>query len=209
MPHKPDSVLAFFSSHRFTETQISVLIRRHPRVLLSDPEETLFPKIIFFHSKGVSTEDIAKILTAKPTILRRSLENHIIPSYNVLNKLLKSEEKTIASIKRNADLLLQDLHICVAPNIEALRESGVPESNIVTLLTNHPRVFMTSTVRFKESVEEVKKMGFNPVTVNFALAIRTLRQMSKSTWEKKVEVYMKWGLSEDEILVAFRSIHLV
>ena len=32
-----------------------------------------------------------------------------------------------------------------------------------------------------------------------------MRAMSKSTWEKKVEVYKKWGWTEDEILVAFNK----
>ncbi|XP_057485227.1 uncharacterized protein LOC130771600 [Actinidia eriantha] len=29
--------------------------------------------------------------------------------------------------------------------------------------------------------------------------------MAKSTWEKKVDVYRKWGWTEDEILVAFKK----
>ncbi|XP_059630161.1 uncharacterized protein LOC132273156 [Cornus florida] len=204
-PDKPDSVLAFFSNHGFTKTQISLLIQRSPQVLSSNPQINFLPKIHFFQSKGVSTEDIAKILTALPGILERSLENHIIPSYNVLNKLLESEEKTFAAIKRYAGLLLHDLHIFMVPNIEALRELGVPESNIVALLTGHPKAIMTSTDRFKEIVEELKKMGFNPQSTKFTLAIKAMRTMGKSTWEKKVEVYKKWGLSEEEILVAFQK----
>ncbi|XP_059654580.1 uncharacterized protein LOC132301334 [Cornus florida] len=200
-PDQPDSVLAFFSSHGFTETQISVLIRRLPQVLMSDPEKTLLPKIVFFHSKGVSTEEIAKILTGAPRFLIRSLENQIIPSYNFFKKLLKSEEKVIAAIKHSGGCSLLD----AAPNIEVLRESGVPESNVVALFMSQPRAFVCSTDRSKEIVEEAKKMGFNPENVTFALAVNALRAMSKSTWEKKVEVYKKWGLSEEEILVAFKK----
>ncbi|XP_059654571.1 uncharacterized protein LOC132301324 [Cornus florida] len=202
-PDQPDSVLAFFRNHGFTEIQISLLIRRLTRLLLSDPDKTLLPKIEFFHSKGFSTQEISKILSAAPRVLRRNLENQIIPSYNFLKEFLKSEAKTNAAIKHFARILLYDLHINVAPNIEALREIGVPESNIVALLTNLPGAFTASTDRFKEIVEEVKKMGFNPEKMTFALAIGAVKGMSKSTWEKKVEVYKKWGLSEDEILVAF------
>ncbi|XP_059654582.1 transcription termination factor MTERF2, chloroplastic-like [Cornus florida] len=177
-------------NHGFTETQISLLIRKYPRVLLFDPESNLFPKIEFFHSKGFSTQDIAKLLSTTPEVLRRSLENKIIPSYNFLTELLKSQEKTNAAIKHLARILLyDDLQISVAPNIEALREIGVPKSNIVTFFTSRPQAFTPNADRFKEIVEEVKKMGFNPTKVMFGVAIHALRAMTKSTWEKKVEVY--------------------
>ncbi|KAA8527475.1 hypothetical protein F0562_034810 [Nyssa sinensis] len=109
----------------------------------------------------------------------------------------------IVAIKRFAVVLLHDLPTCVAPNIGILREVGVPESNIVVLLTQQPRAFMTNTDNFKKIVEEVKKMGFDPLRVKFVIAIYALRAMSKSVWKKKMEVFKKWGLSEDEVLVAF------
>uniref|UniRef100_A0A7N2LUR8 Mitochondrial transcription termination factor family protein n=1 Tax=Quercus lobata TaxID=97700 RepID=A0A7N2LUR8_QUELO len=34
-------------------------------------------------------------------------------------------------------------------------------------------------------------------------AVLAIRGMNKSTWERKVNAYKRWGLSEDEILVAF------
>ncbi|XP_059654565.1 uncharacterized protein LOC132301317 [Cornus florida] len=76
------------------------------------------------------------------------------------------------------------------------------ESNILALFTNQPSAFTTNADRFKEIVEEIKKMGFNAQRMNFALAVNAPRGMCKSTWEKKVEVYKKWSLSEDQILVA-------
>ncbi|XP_059658804.1 uncharacterized protein LOC132305140 [Cornus florida] len=160
------------------------------------------PSLSMFNFIFKSLPDLRCVVSTSPIQKLHFLQQHPFCSSSLftVDYLIKScglpPEKALATFKSS--------HSC-APNIKALRESSVPESNIVTLLTNHPRVFISSTVRFKESVDEVKKMSFNPITVNFALAIRTLRQMSKSTWEKKVEVYKKWGLSEDEILVAFRK----
>ncbi|KAL7210411.1 hypothetical protein ACSBR1_031882 [Camellia fascicularis] len=123
-PHKPDSVLAFFENHGFTKTQISILVRKLPPVIVCDPEKTLLPKLEFFKSKGVSSTDVAKILSSSPAVLKRSLENHVIPSFNFLKKLMGSEAATISAIKRSGRLLLLDLQIDVAPNIEFLRESA-------------------------------------------------------------------------------------
>ncbi|KAL7210403.1 hypothetical protein ACSBR1_031875 [Camellia fascicularis] len=64
---------------------------------------------------------------------------------------------------------------------------------------------MTTSDRFRKIVNEVKKMGFNPVSLKFVIAFQAVSSMSKLTWEKKVEVYKKWGWSEDEILVAFEK----
>lgn len=202
-PDKPDSVLALFQNHGFTKNQISILVRKLPPVIVCDPEKTLLPKLEFFKSKCVSSTDVGKILSSSPSVLKRSLENHVIPSFNFLKKLMGSEAATISAIKRSGRLLLLDLQIDVAPNIEFLRESGVPNENILVLLRYQPRAFMTSRDRFREIVKEVEEMGFNPLRTKFVIAIHAFRAMSKSTWEKKVEVYKKWGLSEDDILVAF------
>ncbi|XP_058203930.1 uncharacterized protein LOC131318120 [Rhododendron vialii] len=68
-----------------------------------------------------------------------------------------------------------------------------------------PRAFAVGSNRFRICVDEVKRMGFNPSQMEFMSAIRVLTGMSKSTWEKKVEVYKKWGWTQDEILVAFKK----
>ena len=83
------------------------------------------------------------------------------------------------------------------------------ESNIITLFQRQPNAFNINLVRFRGIVEEVKESGFNPLRMKFALAVFTLRAMSKSTWERKVNVYKKWGWFEDEISLAFRKASVV
>lgn len=46
---KPDSVIAFFKNHGFSELRITNLIRIRPTVLFSDVKCTLSPKIEFFY----------------------------------------------------------------------------------------------------------------------------------------------------------------
>ncbi|CAL5415675.1 unnamed protein product [Camellia sinensis] len=202
-PEQPDSVLAFFKNQGFTKTQISNLVLKLPQVIVCDPEKTLLPKLEFFKSKGVSSKAVAKILSSMPTVLLTSLESQIIPSFNFYKNLIQSEKETVSAIKRYVRLLLVDLQACVVPNVETMRQVGVPIVNISFMLKCTPRAFLASSDNFRQIVEEVEKMGFNPSSLNFVLAFHALRSMSKSTWEKKVEVYKKWGWSEDEILVAF------
>ncbi|KAL7178113.1 hypothetical protein ACSBR2_031294 [Camellia fascicularis] len=118
---------------------------------------------------------------------------------------MQSEDETISTIKHNAELLFVDLKTCALPNIEILREASVPDAKFLFMLKFVPLAFNSNRASFRQFVEEVKKMGFNPSRSNFVLAVHALKSMSKSTWGKKVEVYKKWCWSEDDILVAFEK----
>ncbi|XVF62614.1 hypothetical protein PTKIN_Ptkin09bG0022300 [Pterospermum kingtungense] len=204
-PDKPDSVIAFFKNHGFSETQITTLIRGRPKVLVSDVKCTLSPNIEFFKSKGVSSRDLAKTLLRNPTIFGRSLKNHIIPSFNCLRNLLKSDEAAIKAITRFPRLLTYDLDNSILPNIDTLQKFGVPESNIVKVLHSMSRIFLKTSVEFKETVEKVKEMGFNPLRMTFVLAVSVLNSMTESMWDRKFYVYKNCGWSEKEIIDALRK----
>ncbi|WJZ86937.1 hypothetical protein VitviT2T_006350 [Vitis vinifera] len=202
-PEKPDSVLAFFNSHGFSKSQTSKIVKSLPRLLASDPDKTLLPKLQFFYSKGASKPDVAKIVVSTPGILKRSLENQIIPSFNFLKDFLQSDEMAITVVKRFSRILLFDLHTYVASNMNALQEFGVPKSNIAGLLMYRPMAFMVNPNLFRKNLEEVKKMGFNPSQMKFVLAIQAMRAGGESCWERKIDIYKKWGWSEEEIRLAF------
>ena len=202
-PDKPNSVLALFNSHGFSKTQTSKIVKKEPQLLLSDPDKTLLPKLQFFYSKGASWPDIANIVVCSPSILKRSLENQIIPSFNFFKDFLQSDKMAITVVKRFSRILLFDLHTYVASNMNALQEFGVPKSNIAGLLMNQPMAFMVRPNLFRENLEEVKKMGFNPSQMKFVIAIQAIRAGGKSSWERKIDIYKSWGWSEEEIRLAF------
>ncbi|MFQ6666307.1 hypothetical protein Gotur_032706, partial [Gossypium turneri] len=203
-PEKPDSLIVFLENHGFSQTQIANLIKRQPRFLLSDTEKTLLPKLEFLYSMGFSRPELAKLLSSHPHLLKYSLKKQIIPSFNLLRDLFQSDDKTIKAIKRFAGILVNYSKSYLYPNMNVLRGIGVPESNILMLLNRHPRTFLYSPVRLKEIVEEVKGMGIDSSTKKFLVAVLALRSMSKSTLEKKFDVYRRWGWSDQEIREAFQ-----
>ena len=117
--------------------------------------------------------------------------------------MLGTDEKTVIAVRRFSGILVDKVDAHVVPNVNLLIENGVRESGICTLIKNWLRVITTDQVRFKEIVEEVKEMGINPLRASFFQAVSAIRGMNKSTWERKVNAYKRWGLYEDEILVAF------
>ncbi|OMO88726.1 Mitochodrial transcription termination factor-related protein [Corchorus olitorius] len=66
-----------------------------------------------------------------------------------------------------------------------------------------PRTFYTGHEKFKRTVEQVKKLGLNPLKYVFLTAVQVLAQISKSTQERKCNVFKDWGWSDEEIVSAF------
>jgi mTERF domain-containing protein len=185
-------------------SQTSLEDSHRPSVLISDPEKTFLPKIEFFSSKGISIPNLTKLLSTDPNLLKTNLEKRLIPSYDFFKNLLHSEVKTFEAIKRYPDLLRRNIKTCVIPNINILRQNGVPERCIIFIIYYQPRVLTVNPVQFRDIVDEVKEMGFNPLTIIFAEAVITLLSISKLAWERKVDVFKKWGWSEDDVFLAFR-----
>lgn len=203
---KADLVVALFKKHGFTDTQIENVVKKFPSVLLSNFEKTIMPKLEYFSSKGVSRTELAKFVSASPGVLRKSLEKNIIPTWNSFESLLFSSERTFAATRRFfTSRWACDLEARVIPNIKILREVGVLESNIVSLLTKQPSVFMIASDRFRMTVKRVEEMGFSPQRLKFVFAVCALSGMSKLTWERKVEICKKWGWSEEDVYVAFEK----
>lgn len=90
------------------------------------------------------------------------------------------------------------------PNIAVLMSNGVPKSKVLKLLMIQPKSFLISRDRFTEVVGEVKNLGFDPMSYLFILAIGTMAVMSKSLWERKVRLFCSFGMSNDEVISAFK-----
>lgn len=200
-PHKPDSLLSFFKDHGFSENQTLKLTRKCPELLLYNPDKTLLPKLEFLYSKGVSTADVAKIISFYPWILRCSLENQLVPTFDFLKNWFPND--TIVQVFKSTPLVLQLNPVTVKYISQILRDNGVPDKNIVMLVRSHPKTLLLSPKKFNMVLCKVRKMGLDPCKTQFVVAILALTSMSRSTWEKKLDVYRRWGLSHEEILAAF------
>ncbi|KAK8982558.1 hypothetical protein V6N11_046478 [Hibiscus sabdariffa] len=207
-PNQPDSVMAFLKNHGFSKSQIATIIGKMPRILSSKVEKTLLPKVTFFNSKGISSTDLTKLFVKNPHLLRLSLERKIIPNFNFLSNLFQSDNVALVVLNFQPRIFFYDFDACILPNCNVLRQNGVPELNIVKGFRRVPKTFFVTPVVFKDNVEEVKKMGFNPERFSFVVALDVLGSVRKSTWERKFDVYNKCGWSEKEILEAFRRFPL-
>lgn len=206
-PEKPDSVLAFMKKHGFSDAQVSVVVRKYPRVLLCNPKKIFTPKINFFASVGFSRSEIISLLAKSQNLLFARTEDRIIPNFSKLSDLLNSKDKTETAfcIKRYPDLISRNFYDKVAENIQIFKEAGVPEVSVLGWLKRQPRAFLTSPDKVKDTMEELKKMGFNPQQSRFLKGAYVMMAMNKLRWEEKIEHFKKLGVSEEMVKAAFRS----
>ncbi|RZC75772.1 hypothetical protein C5167_000237 [Papaver somniferum] len=197
---KPDTVLTFFQDYGFTKPDISKIITREPVILSLDARKTLKPKLDYFNSKEISRLEIIKLLSTNSTVLTRSLQNHIIPFFNFIKNIVGTDRYTCIVFRRTMFPpvgFIEKMKL----NLQVLRDEGVPQSKIVKFLISHPRSLCTG--KFKDIIQEIKGMGFDPHKYAFTSAIHALSAMSKSTWEMKLNVFRKWGWSDSQIQNAF------
>ena len=203
-PERADSVLAVLRDYGCTDTHISKAVSKYPLLLTADPEKTLLPKLEFFRSVGFSAPDIVSIVVSSPYILKRSLENQIIPNYNFLKGVVMMNENIVRAFISTFWFSVQNVPETVAANIATLQEIGVPISNIRFLVKYLPNVVSQNREKFRSTVKKVIEMGFSSLRHSFLNAVQVSCQLTEFTFEHKMEVYRRWGLTDDEIMLMFR-----
>jgi len=205
-PDGPNAVIDTLSNYGFSKSQLAKLVVRHPSVLFLKVEDTLLPKLEFFRSIGLSNTDIPKILTAHHLILRRNLKKCIIPRYEIVKSVVRDDREVVRAIK-NAPLgfVYGDLRNKLVPNINILRQCGVPQASISHLVTNALSATYVEHSRFVEAIKTAKEMGFSPLKIGFVVAIHVLVTTRKEVWDSRFEVYERWGWNREMTLRAFRK----
>ncbi|KAK6115022.1 hypothetical protein DH2020_007291 [Rehmannia glutinosa] len=204
-PEKPDAVLELLRQYGFTDADIPRLVTRSrwPGVLVSRPNENLLPKLEFFRSIGVPLPVLAQKLTIYPYVLRRSLKNSIIPSYNDLKSLLQSDERVVLVFSRAPRALGRHWSDGISSNTSILRERGVPESSIVSLALYQPAFLAIRKEKLVVCVDRAVEMGFDILKSGFTHAIRVFIGSTESTLKRKMDLYRRLGWSESDINAAF------
>ncbi|KAF9599740.1 hypothetical protein IFM89_001686 [Coptis chinensis] len=202
----PDSVLKLFQKYEFTNTQITIMISRFPVVLLSDPDQTLEPKLQYLKQLGFSDTDICQFVTKCSNVLHSSLEYTIIPCFQLLKTLLPREENVVSAIIEGGSVafLRLDPQKHLEPKVQILRDIGVPDSSISKLIFIGHRSCAQENDNFSDAVKEVLELGFDPSSKMFVYAVREVSSACKAKREVKMGIFRNFGWSDEEIRLAIR-----
>ncbi|XP_014507960.1 uncharacterized protein LOC106767552 [Vigna radiata var. radiata] len=198
---KPDSVIAFLSAHGFSVSQIHTVVKRESRILQCNPDKVLLPKFQFLRSKGASSADIIHMITAGPRFLLGSLNNNIVPAYHLVRSFIDSDKQVITCLRRNFSSIADSR---VSPNVQLLLDNGVKRSSIAMMLSMRSSILCS--YKLSHTICELKEMGFDTSKTTFAVAMMAKRTVNKAKWVEKVEVFKKWGWSEEHVLEAFKKL---
>lgn len=205
---KPIYFVTFFKSFGFSDTQIKRIVSKVPSALSFDFSTIHKPKIDFFQTIGFSPQDVIKLVSSDPYILYRSLQNHLIPAFNLLKHYYGGEEIAIGRIKQRAGLIRCQIITCLGPNTEILRDFGVPETTVVKMVSGSYCCIICANTKpdiFRKVVAAVMNMGFDPSSASFEHAVHAKAWQSEQAWLKKLNVYKGLGFSEREIHEMFRK----
>ncbi|KAI4298214.1 hypothetical protein L6164_031800 [Bauhinia variegata] len=169
-----------------TLSYVRYIIGKEPFLLRRDPINTIRPKLDFLLSKGASCSEVVDIVTPSPRYLKRSLVNHIIPSYNFVKRFLHHDKRTITAITRCSGIIFYDDMVL---NVKLLLDNGVPVSSIARFLHTWPRLFNLT----KDESAEAKELGHDPLKSTFIPALYATKALSKWPWERKVDVHKSFN----------------
>ncbi|XP_028779671.1 transcription termination factor MTERF15, mitochondrial-like [Neltuma alba] len=91
----------------------------------------------------------------------------------------------------------------IFPNVKVLRDEGVPQYAVFTLLSKRAYLAFMSPSMFVEYVNFIKGTGIMPFEAPFVEALLVITKLSKSTWESKLDIFERLGWSRDVTLLAF------
>ncbi|XP_061362344.1 transcription termination factor MTERF2, chloroplastic-like [Gastrolobium bilobum] len=205
-PDGPNVVLDLLRNYGFSKAQITKLVEKCPLVLVSKAETTLLPKLKFFHSIGVSTREMPKILIGNYHLLASSLKKCLIPRYEIIRSVVRDDREVVRALKNSPlNFTFSDIMNDLIPNIKVLRQCSVPQASISLLIVNFPSAAYAKHSKFVEAVKTVKEIGCNPLQTTFVMAVQVILSMRKATWESRFEVYERWGWNREITLGAFRK----
>ncbi|KAL1216889.1 Transcription termination factor MTERF5 [Cardamine amara subsp. amara] len=198
----PDSVLSLLRSYGFTDSQISSIIRTDPRLLITDAEISLGPKLQFLQSRGASSSELTEIVSTVPEILGKKEGKSISRYYDSIKDIIEADKSCMYK-KLSQSLPEGSKQDNKIRNVSVLRELGVPQRLLFSLLISDAQP-VCGKEKFEESLKKVVEMGFDPTTSKFVQALKVVYRTSDKTIEEKINVYKRLGFAVGDIWAMFK-----
>ncbi|XP_047043708.1 uncharacterized protein LOC124647902 [Lolium rigidum] len=198
---KAEAVCALLRDYGFANADIVRTLRSATSILTVDPERILRPKLDFLASIGLEPRKIA----SAPFLLVRSLDKHLVPSMQFLRGIIGSDDDLRLGFSRVPRALMADVDKNMRPAVEALRRCGLTEAAISKLVVINMGMLMASPDRIREVFEELKAIGMRIPDSRFVYCFSAMCGVKRGTWRRKLELFQSFGVSEGEVLEAFKT----
>ncbi|TKW20533.1 hypothetical protein SEVIR_4G094800v4 [Setaria viridis] len=202
---KPDAVLAFLSDLGIPRSDIAAVVAVDPRCLCASVERTLAPRVAELGGLGLSHPQLARIIpyfyTSRCSSLRRTV-GFWLEVFGSFNKLLQA-------LRMNRGILSVDIEGVAKPNLAFLQQCGIGACEIPGMNLYSSRLFIMNPKSLQEAAERVEELGLKRGSQMFRRALALVAFMSKEDVTRKLELFQKFGFSQDQVLVIVRKAPLV
>ncbi|TVU00204.1 hypothetical protein EJB05_54383, partial [Eragrostis curvula] len=193
----PDAVLAFLGGTLgVPAADIAAAVAMDPKILCSDVERSLAPRIPDLSGLGLSLDEIARLLPLAPQsfknrTLRRNLEFWL--------KELGSFDKVLQVVRWNSGLLTIGPDKVAKPNLALLQRCGLSASDVAVSSMYSGRLLTANPKRLREAVERVEELGVEPGTRMFPHALLVIALKSREAVARRTQLLQKFGFSQDDV----------
>lgn len=204
---KPQSVHNLLREYGLSETQIRSAVFVSPQILFANINKTLRPKLEFFQQLGLAAPDLGKFISKNSTLLTVSLERKLVPSVEILKKVLGNDwngKDLILIMSRCNWVVRRDPQTGLLGNIAFLESCGIVSSQLSMLLKRQPWIFIMPEPQLRDIVSQVLGMGFSVDSRMLVHALYTISCLSSRTFRRKLDLFCSFGFSEDECMQMFR-----
>ncbi|VAI41792.1 unnamed protein product [Triticum turgidum subsp. durum] len=196
-PAKPNAVLGLSGA------DAAAVVTKDPLFLRTKVDKTLAPKVVGLTGLGLSSPDIACLVSLTPDCFR---SRNIVSKLHYYLPLLGSFHNFLRLLKRSPRLLSWDLNKVVKPNVVFLRECGLGDCDIAKLCIHAPRMLSTNPERVRAMVACVEGIGVPRGSGMFRQALCAVTFQSEEKIAAKME-YLKttFRWSDAEVSMAVRK----
>nr|XP_043617167.1 transcription termination factor MTERF2, chloroplastic-like [Erigeron canadensis] len=195
----PISVIGFLKKCNLDNTQIKNIVCSSPKILTTNVDKTLEPRLRIIEELGLSGSDLGKLFGK---IVSSSISStRLCDNISYLRELLSSDEKVIKVIQRSWWLLATNFTSKVNASLSVLKEHGLSDEKIELILLRNPGCLLQSVEWLDATIKKVEPvLGISAESPRFVDGIEIVVSMTQATLDAKFGIFRSFGWLDSEIL---------
>lgn len=199
----------FFKNLGFSNSQIQSAARRSPRIIFSNIDRCLKPKIKVFQDLGLEGYDLGMFISKSSSVLGASLKKKLVPCIEILKKYLlnqKNNKHVVKVLTKCAWVVTQkNPESRLLSGIAYWESCGIVGSQLSMLLIRQPRLLCCPESVLRDLVSRTLNMGFSANSGMLIHGLCAVYSLSDETRERKYGIFRSFGFSEYQYREIFRK----
>jgi mTERF domain-containing protein, mitochondrial len=203
-PARPETVVKFLTDTGLSDIQIRYAISLYPIILSFNVDKILKPRFRELIDAGCTEELLVQLIRYNPASLSFK---------DACSRLLfwrdffgKDDKALLKLIKGNSLLVTKNVDQYVLPRINLLKEFGLSNPDIVSLLQCVNRFMTQNLDSLRQTIDLIEELGIQRGSRKFLPALKAVGRLSKDIIKRKLEFFKKtYGWSQKGICSAFKK----